>query len=252
MTQQYDLTAEILTDRAVPVLTVQRKPVDPEAPIVIVLHGLHGCKESYLEEVYLLAQLGFRAVAIDLALHGEQKNSGESSTLFAENYVGAIHKVIYDTSADISALLDHWAAPQRSVGLFAVSAGGLAGHAVSINDGRIGAFAAIITSPDWLAVDPKLTPESGTPLAQMLESLSPANHPEAYPPIALLMLVGEDDDVVSPIGSKLLYERLLPLYSERGIGGALELRSFPELGHSYTPEMRALSLKWLVDHLLKK
>jgi alpha-beta hydrolase superfamily lysophospholipase len=251
MPDSFNLIFDVLSERCVPAITIERVGVRPDAPRIIVLHGLYGRKEEYLEELYLLAARGFRATAIDLALHGDRVDSGAVREKFEADYVGALKEVIYETAADVTALTDYWEISDNSVGLLAVSAGGLVAHAVAVTENRIGAIAAIVSSPDWLTADPRLRPLPGSALETLLTGLSPVNRPESYVPKALLMLVGELDDIVTPDGSILLFKRLLPLYTKRGIDERLQLKVFPGLGHVYTPEMRMLSLNWLSKNLIR-
>jgi alpha-beta hydrolase superfamily lysophospholipase len=167
MPDKFELVSDVLTDRDVPTLTVRRQGIS-EPPHVIVLHGLYSRKEEYLYELYLLAMAGFSATAIDMALHGDRPGSAGLADRMASDYLGAIQSVIYETVADICGLLDLWKVRVHSTGLFAISAGGLAAHAVSVVDKRIGAVAALITSPDWLTADPKMNLPSGSPVELVL------------------------------------------------------------------------------------
>ncbi len=251
MSEQFTLSLAISTSRQVPTITVSTADLAGDAPRVIVLHGLSSRKEHYLEELLELARRGFVATAIDLPLHGAREGSEMLPSLLADDYLPTIQKIIYDTVSDITALLDLWEISSNTVGVYAISAGGLAAHAAAIVEPRIGAIAAIITSPDWLTADPQLRPAPGSPVESLLASLSPVNSPALYAPKALLMLIGEQDDVLSPDGSELLYQRLLPLYKNLGIAERLSLKVFPGVAHNYTPEMRQSALSWLSKNLIK-
>jgi alpha-beta hydrolase superfamily lysophospholipase len=207
-------------------------------------------KERYLEELYTLARSGFKATAIDLSLHGDGPLNGSLESKFAGNYIEAMQAVIYETAAGVSRLLDEWESEENSVGLYGVSAGGLVAHAAAVSDTRIGAIAAIISSPDWLTADSNIVPAQGSPLREHLEHMSPVNSAALYVPKALLMLVGEQDSVIAPSGSRLLYERLLPLYRDLGIEDQLRLKIYPELGHVYSSDMRDTAVNWMIKNLI--
>jgi hypothetical protein len=66
------------------------------------------------------------------------------------------------------------------------------------------------------------------------------------------MMVGDNDDILSPLGAKMLYKKLLPLYRSLQIEDRLKLVVYPEQGHLYTSEMREQSVRWLERNLLKK
>jgi alpha-beta hydrolase superfamily lysophospholipase len=196
----------------------------------------------------VLARLGFTATAVDLALHGERTDAGTLEPELITDFIGCIRRIVYNTADDISALIDYWNEPSP-VGLYAVSLGGLTAHLLAVSEHRISAITAMLTSPDWTTADPNLQAEAGSHLFATLTNESPVNSPTAYPPIALLMLVGDEDTVVTPDGSKLLYERLLPLYSTLGISDRLCLKIYPGLGHVCTPEMFDMASIWLQTHL---
>jgi alpha-beta hydrolase superfamily lysophospholipase len=251
MSEIFELAIEQLTSKNIPAVSIKSSNSTEDSPRVIVLHGLYSRKEEYLQELLLLAQIGFRATAIDLALHGERDRPGTAQQRLEADWVDGIKTIVYDTVSDISAILDLWRASENSVGLYAVSAGGLVAHAVAVSDKRIGAIAAIITSPDWLTADPRLNLPLLSPVRLLLANISPVSKPQSYPPKALLMLVGDEDDVVSPEGSKLLYERLKPVYEKLGIADRLALKVYPNTGHVYNVDMRQISIDWLKKHLFK-
>jgi pimeloyl-ACP methyl ester carboxylesterase len=248
----FTITAETLSTRKIPTLTVERENANSQRPRVIVLHGLYGTKESYLQELYLLACAGFRATAIDLALHGKRTNASSLMDLITTDYLGAMQTIILESAADISALLDLWQDSQLGVGLYGVSIGGMVSHAAVSNDPRITALSAIITTPDWSTADPARSPPAGSDLAKYLENISPVNRYKNYAPCAVLMIVGDEDVTLTPTGSKLLFSRLSPIYTENEIESRLELKIIEDVGHSYTPEMREMSIKWLQTHLRQK
>ena len=64
-----------------------------------------------------------------------------------------------------------------------------------------------------------------------------------YPPRPLLLLHGDQDDVVSIAGDLALYERLRPAYQDAP--DRLELVVYPGLGHFYTDEMMERSADWI-------
>jgi alpha-beta hydrolase superfamily lysophospholipase len=244
----YDLIEQNESAAGIPTLTAAQKGLPLDAPRVIVLHGLFGHKEKYLEELLLLARKGLRATAIDLALHGE-RGEGESGARYIEaNLAAALRHIIFQTAADISSLIDSWGDDSR-VGLYGVSAGGFASHAALMRDPRIKALAAVISSPDWTTIDADHAPAAGTDEWIELLALSPVSYPEAYPPRAVLLLNGTSDLVVSSAGSELLHERLAPLYAAQGLSGRLKLELYPDIGHEVLPVMRTHGIDWLAAHL---
>ncbi len=249
MEKRYDLICETITDREIAAITIQPFNRDPNAPRVIFLHGLHGRKEHNLYDLYLLAGLGFRASAIDLARHAERPGSDSLADYLEANYLGAIQSIIFDTVQDVALLLDYWKTADLNVGIIGVSAGGLIAHALAVSEPRITAVSAVITSPDWLNASVDLRPKAGSSMEMLISSLSPVNQAQAYAPKALLMLGGEEDDVLLPEGSRLLFDRLLPIYTSLSICERLALKIYPRIGHLYTSDMRELSLAWMKKFL---
>lgn len=245
----YLLTHEFATDRRIPMLTLS--PTNARRPArVMVMHGLGGVKESMLADLFQLAKAGFTAAAIDLRMHGERPEAAGREQLLETDFLSAMQQIIYGTADDVAHLLSEWKEEGTGIGFIGVSTGGMVGHALVTQGAPIQAMASCISSPDWLTADPLRAPPAGSPAGQMLAAISPVNHPEAYPPLALLMMNGMVDEVVRPTGSVLLEERLRPLYEAKGIGDRLALRLYPELDHAYPPEMSGQAAEWMQRFLL--
>lgn len=115
-------------------------------PVVIVLHGTGGTKESELPFLTSLAHAGFIAVAIDGRYHGARSPSGKGST----DYINAIlhtfrtgeeHPFFYDTAWDVMRLIDYLVTrpdidPAR-IGLFGISKGGIETYLTAAADPRV-------------------------------------------------------------------------------------------------------------------
>jgi pimeloyl-ACP methyl ester carboxylesterase len=250
MPVDYLLRHAILTPRAIPTLTVEAVGLPADASRVFVLHGLHGGKEGYLNELYQLARMGFRATSLDLALHGERKDADRGQSLLMTDLREGMREVIYGTAADVSALIDAWEGETATFGLYGVSAGGLIGHALAVQEKRIHVMTLLIASPDWVTADPSAVPPKGSELEAMLAEISPVNMPHLYPPLALLQMNGALDERVATVGAVTLHESLLPRYESLGISDRLHLTVHPELGHQVIPEMRSASFDWLSRFLM--
>lgn len=245
---EYILTHHLATDRQIPLFSLS--PSDRKTTArVIAAHGLGGTKEAMLPDLFRFAQAGFTGVAIDLRLHGERLDSASRQTLLDTDFMGAMQQVVYGTADDIAYLLDQWSADTIPTGFLGVSTGGMIGHVLAIQKSPIQAMACCISSPDWLTADPTLAPPADSPLGQMLAATSPVNHPEAYPPLALLMINGDCDQTVTHLGSVLLEERLRPIYDRLGIGERLSLHLLPGMGHFYPAEMSEECVSWMQGFL---
>src|SRR5437764_646827 len=98
----------------VPGITVKKEDATGKLPVVIVLHGTGGNKESQLPLLRELAGKGFLAVAIDGRYHGERTKSGKGSTEYQEAIPRAFrerreHPFFFDTVWDVMRLIDYLA-----------------------------------------------------------------------------------------------------------------------------------------------
>ena len=133
------------------------KPPKGRMPVVIVLHGTGGTKESELPLMRELASAGFLAVAIDGPHHGErtqakkgaaeynqaifrtwQENGGNGPTTSLALYE---HPFYYDTVWDVMRLVDYLdedpAADPARIGLIGISKGGIETYLTAAVDPRI-------------------------------------------------------------------------------------------------------------------
>ncbi len=108
---------------------------------------------------------------------------------------------------------------------------------------------AAISSPDWLRIDPNRVPDPNTPEGMHLEATSPVNGFERYAPIPVCLLNVDTDEVVSPIGSKRLYERLQPIYEQQGISERLKMILYPDGGHVFSDDMLLKTVEWFQQYV---
>ena len=115
-------------------------------PVIIVLHGTGGSKESELPYLTELAHAGFIAVAIDGRYHGARSRSGKGSADYINAILrafrtGAEYPFFYDTAWDAMRLNDYLVTrpdvdPTR-IGLFGISKGGIETYLTAAADPRI-------------------------------------------------------------------------------------------------------------------
>src|SRR3954452_22000205 len=115
-------------------------------PVVIVLHGTGGTKESQRPVMKQLAERGFLAVAIDGRYHGErsEKKTGSAdyqAAMLRTYQTGQEHPFLYDTVWDVMRLIDYLetlpgADPSR-IGLIGFSKGGMETYLAAAVDPRI-------------------------------------------------------------------------------------------------------------------
>jgi pimeloyl-ACP methyl ester carboxylesterase len=125
----------------VPVL-VSRPVADKPAPFVLLSHGFTRSKEDWPEQLEQLGDKGYVTVAMDNRLHGERTGAGFDS-LLPEGKLDLpnLRRVIQETAADISMLIDHFsrdeAVDAARIAVVGVSMGGFVSFAALVNDARI-------------------------------------------------------------------------------------------------------------------
>lgn len=240
MTPSFQLTAE-QTPAQLPFLKLTPSESASPAPTVLVLHGLGRSKEHMLPTMYAFAQAGYQAVAFDARLHGERPNAGERDARLQAAYVPTLYEMIAGTAQDIPLMLDALGVSQS--GIHGVSLGGYIAFAALVHEPRLAVASVAMGSPDWLEGMRALGMGPGHPIYDQTALGNPLGRAAStYPPRPLLMLHGDQDEVVSVQGVCSLYENLLPAYQDAP--DALELTIYPGHGHRYTDEMVEQSVAW--------
>ncbi len=240
MTPSFLLTAE-QTPAHIPFLRLKPGDSPPDAPVVLVLHGLGRSKEHMLPTLYAFARAGYQAVAFDARLHGERANAGQRDTLLQSQYVPTLYDMIAGTAQDIPPFLDALGVSQAAV--HGVSLGGYITFAALVHEPRLCVASVAMGSPDWLEGMRMLGMGPGHPVYDQTALGNPLGRAHAtYPPRPLLMLHGDQDDVVSVQGVRDLYNNLCPAYQDAP--DTLELTIYPGHGHRYTDEMVEQSVAW--------
>ena len=109
------------------------------------------------------------------------------------------------------ALLDELNVSQA--GVHGISLGGYVAYAALVPEPRLSVAAVAMGSPDWLGPLREMGLAPGHPLYDAIAARSPLELATAtYPPRPLLLLHGDQDDVVPIAGDLALYERLRPAY----------------------------------------
>lgn len=239
----------------VPVL-VSRPAVSKSAPFVLLSHGFTRSKEDWLEPLEELSGKGYFAVAMDNRSHGERAGPGFGSLLPEGKLdLPGLRRVMQETAADMSALIDHFsrdeAVDTSRIAVAGVSMGGFVSFAALVNDPRIKVATPIIASPYWGDI-PGDTPvdldaEAEADLADFSRKNEPANRKESIPPRALLMQIGAEDVHYDGHRVELFYEELRGLYGDQA--ERLRLIVHPGVGHECTPEMWANAVAWLEKYL---
>jgi pimeloyl-ACP methyl ester carboxylesterase len=197
----------------------------------------------------MLAKAGFRAIGVDMFLHGDRPEAGSRQMLLDLDFVSAVRDIIYETAGDMPDICRELGVDMECSGLLGISAGGFAAHVLATRKPQFRALAFAITSPDWLAIDPTRTPDPASPEGMLIGAMSPVNDPDAYLPSAVFMINVEDDDTVRTKGAKTLYQRLHPRYAAAGLADKLEFYLYPGTSHFYNDEMVDKTVEFFERHL---
>lgn len=234
------LTAEQIP-ACIPILRLKPSGSEQGMSTVLVLHGLGRSKEHMLPTLYAFARAGYQAVAFDARLHGERDNAGEREARLASAYVPTLYDMIAGTAQDVPRVLDSLGISQA--GIHGVSLGGYIAFAALVHEPRLAVATVAMGSPDWLEGMRALGMGPGHPVYDQTALGNPLGRAAStYPPRPLLMLHGDQDEVVSVQGVRSLHEALLPAYQDAP--DTLELTIYPGLGHRYTDEMVEQSVAW--------
>ena len=259
-----------------------------QRPVVIVLHGTGGTKESELPFLGELARAGFIAVSIDGRYHGARSTTGKGSA----SYVDAILRTFrtgrelpffYDTAWDVMRLIDYLVTrpdvdPAR-IGLFGISKGGIETYLAAAADPRVAvavpciaveSFRWAVENNSWqsrigtvqaafdVAAKDSGVAQPGADFVHTFYSrVAPGldrefDGPAMVPLIAprpLLAINGEIDPRTPLPGVHLCADAARIAYREAGAAEKFSLLIQPATGHKVLPESMAAAREWFVRWL---
>ncbi|MEI8088243.1 MAG: acetylxylan esterase [Opitutaceae bacterium] len=258
-------------------------------PVIIVLHGTGGSKESELPYLTELAHAGFIAVAIDGRYHGARSRSGKGSADYIEAILrafrlGTEHPFFYDTAWDVMRLIDYLVTrpdvdPTR-IGLFGISKGGIETYLTAAADPRVAvavpciaveSFHWAVDNNSWqsrigtvqfafdaAAKDSGLTSPGADFVHTFYTRVAPGldrefDGPAMVPLIAprpLLAINGEIDPRTPMAGLKLCSDAAQLAYHAAQADEKFSLLIQRGIGHKVTPEAYHQASEWFV-HWLK-
>jgi dienelactone hydrolase len=155
--QFLEITFSFATEagQRVPGIIVKPADITVRRPVVIVLHGTGGNKESQRDLLGNLARDGFVAVAIDGRYHGARAKGGRQAR--SAEYVQAIlhafqtgreHPFFFDAVWDVMRLIDYLEtrtdADARRIGVMGFSKGGIETYLAAAVDPRIAVAVPLI------------------------------------------------------------------------------------------------------------
>ena len=257
-------------------------------PVIIVLHGTGGSKESELPYLSELAHAGFIAVAIDGRYHGARSRSGKGSADYIDAILRAFrtkkeHPFFYDTAWDVMRLIDYLVTradvdPAR-IGLFGISKGGIETYLTAAVDPRVAvavpciaveSFRWAIENNSWqsrigtvqaafdaAAKDSGITSPGSDFVHIFYARVTPGldrefDGPAMVPlisPRPLLIINGQIDPRTPLPGLQLCSDATLFAYHAAGAEEKFAQLIQPGIGHKVTPEAYHQAREWFVRWL---
>jgi cephalosporin-C deacetylase-like acetyl esterase len=186
------------------------KPTKKPAPVIILLHGVGDRKTvDYIQagHDYFIDQ-GYAVFRIDIANHGERKvNNYEFDLMDGYRYWtrSILTQTVFDLRRSIDFLETRPEVDSGRIGFFGISLGGIIGTIFCGVDQRVkvpvialaGGNLSLMFGMDALTKEARI----------FFSIIDPINFVESITPRPLLMINAENDEVIAPITSKLLYKK---------------------------------------------
>ncbi|XOV94084.1 MAG: alpha/beta hydrolase [Bacteroidota bacterium] len=183
--------------------------IEQPVPVVILLHGVGDRKTvDYIEAGHqYFVEAGYAVLRIDVHNHGDRTEHKYDFELI-DGYRYWTRDIIIQTVFDLRRSIDFLETrpeiDSERVGLFGISLGGIIGTIFSGVDERVkapvialaGGNLTLMFGMDALKDDTK----------DFFSMIDPINFVEFISPRPLLMINAENDEVIAPITSKMLYQ----------------------------------------------
>lgn len=179
-------------------------------PVVILLHGVGDRKTvDYIEAGHdYFIKSGYAVLRIDVANHGDRKEHDYDFNL-VDGYRYWTRDIITQTVFDLRRSIDFLETrpelDSNRIGFFGISLGGIIGTIFSGVDQRVkvpiialaGGNLSLMFGMDAFSEDTK----------EFFSLIDPINFVEQISPRPLLMINSENDEIIAPLTSKLLFKK---------------------------------------------
>jgi len=186
------------------------KTADKPVPVIILLHGVGDRKTvDYIQAGHdYFVSAGYAVFRIDIANHGERKIQDYKFSL-TDGYKywtrDIITQTVFDLRRSIDFLETRPEVDSDRIGFFGISLGGIIGTIFCGVDERIkvpiialaGGNLSLMFGLDALTDDTQ----------DFFSIIDPINFVEGIAPRPLLMINAENDEVIAPVTSKMLYRK---------------------------------------------
>ena len=190
-------------------LTVPGASSEP-VPVIILLHGKGDRKTvDYIEYGNeMLYKNGYAVLRIDISNHGDRIENDYDFD-FKGDYRYWTRDIISQTVFDLRRAVDFISTrnelDHNKIGFFGISLGGITGTIFCGVEKRVRVPVIVLAGGQMNLIFGKHALSSGT--KNYLSVIEPINFVEQIAPRPLLMINAENDDIIPPLMSKLLYKK---------------------------------------------
>lgn len=239
----------------IPILEIYNPDTkEKKRPLVFVMHGLGSLKERNLEYGYRLVQDGFFAVSFDAFMHGEQITEEFKNKDSFEKFLN-VFDIARETTKYIDIIIENYKDDKRidtnRMGLIGVSMGGfiIYDYLANNKEHNIKAAVPIISSPYWsntsktfVEKNPETNKYFDEEKFKFIESIEPINSLKAMRDFPLLMLNGENDELIAIEGVRKSFGMIEKSYINKEL---IKLIEYKGVGHERAPMMIFDACSWL-------
>lgn len=232
--------------RDIPAILFRPKVEKDKYPTIIFYHGWSSKKELQKMRGLILATVGFQVLVPDCIYHGERNPIDYDKN--PQYFWDVLFKNIEESSIIIDALVNEYKADKDKISLIGHSMGGFTSAGIFAINSNIKSAVILNGSFAWTHfaeyMKGKLKLQMSDELQELEEKIKkhdPFNKINELVDRPILMLHGQSDSVVPVEGQRLFYQRIEPLYKDKG---KIKLIEYPNLNHFVTTNMMEESIKW--------